>query len=104
MLLGAREVAGHQVGLARVFVGATMSRVQLERAPVVLERVVELAEIPVGETEIVLQIRVVRVPERGLAEASSGFGPVFAIERVLARRVVRVALGGSWFRFARVGE
>src|SRR4030095_16403123 len=100
MLLGAREVADHQVGLTRIFVGAAVPWVQLERAPVVLERVVELADIPVGETEVVLEIRVVRVSQRRLAEAASGFRPVFAIERFLASGVVRVAFGSSPFWFA----
>ncbi len=61
MLLGAREVADHQVGLARVLVGAAVARIQLERAPVVLERGVELSEIAVGVPEVVLQVGIVGV-------------------------------------------
>ena len=68
MLLGTREIADHQVGFSRVFVGAAVAGIQLERAPVVLERGVELAEIAVGVAEIVLEVGIFRVTQRRLSE------------------------------------
>src|SRR5207247_8487077 len=91
VLLGLRQVAHQQVGLADVLVSAAVARVELERSLVVFERGVELTEMPVREPEVVLQVGVLGVAQRGLPESLDRFGPVLALVRQLAGRVVGVA-------------
>ena len=67
MFLRLGEVFHQQVCLADILVRAAVPRVQIERAPIVLEREVELLEIAVGIAQVILQIGVARIPQRRLA-------------------------------------
>ena len=60
VFLGLGEIAGHQVGLAQIFVGAAVLRIQGQRLVVVPEGGIEVAELAVRETEVVLGIGVIR--------------------------------------------
>jgi hypothetical protein len=50
------DITHHQVGLADVLVRAAVLRVDRQRASVVLERFVELAEAPVSKAQFVVQV------------------------------------------------
>src|SRR5215468_12151924 len=65
VLLRLRQVVDHEVGLAHVLVGSAMAGIELERAPVVIERELELARVTVRVAKIVLDISVPRVTQRG---------------------------------------
>src|SRR5258705_8967859 len=64
VLLGLREVAGHEVGLAHVLVRAAVARAEHEGALVVAECVGEVAGIAVCEAEVVLDVGVAGVAQR----------------------------------------
>ena len=65
MLLGLGRVVGNQVRLADVLVSAAMAGVELERLLVVREGGLELAALAIGVAEVILDVRVTRVAERG---------------------------------------
>ena len=63
MLLGLRQVADHQVSLAKVLVRAAMARVEHEGGPVMLERGAEFAGVAVRVAEKILDIWIAIVLE-----------------------------------------
>src|SRR5262245_7830481 len=90
MFLGLGRVVGHQVRLADVFVRAAMAGVELERLLIVREGRLELAALPIGIAEIILDVRVAGVAERGGGEQPDRAVPVLGGDGRLPRRVVRV--------------
>src|SRR5215510_3171222 len=68
VLLRLRQVVDHEVGLTHVLVGSAMARIELERAPVMIERALELARVTVRVAQVVLDIGVSRVTQRGGGE------------------------------------
>src|SRR5262249_6946772 len=56
-----------------------------------------------GESEIVLQVGVVRIAQRGLIEMGDRLAPRLSLQRLLAGRIVGVALSGV-FSVRRVGN
>lgn len=102
VLLRARQVACHEECLADVLVGATMARVELDRAPVVLESELVLLQVAVGKAEAVLQVRMVGLAHFRALEQAGGILPVLHLARPLARSVVRIA--GGEIRISFVGS
>src|SRR5438477_4043089 len=80
VLLGFRQVVDHQVGFAGVLVGAAVTRVELQRALVVLEGEIQLAGVAIRVAEVVLDVGVARVPQRGGGERPNGRGPVLRLD------------------------
>src|SRR5262249_39597623 len=71
-------------------VGAAVARVDLQRARVVLERRGKLAGVAVGVAEIVLDLGVARVAQRGRRQQADRDRPVLRLDRAPARHVVGV--------------
>src|SRR5262245_19558262 len=90
MLLGLGRVVGYQVRLADVFVGAAMAGVELERLLIVREGRLELAALPIGIAEVILDVRVAGVAKRGRGERPDRAGPVLGGDGRLPRRIVRI--------------
>lgn len=104
MLLRAGQIAGHQIGLADVFMRAAMARAELERALVVFEGEIELLEVAIRVAEVVLQVGIVRVAQRRPLETSRGLWLVFVFPGPFAGRVVRVARRCLWIVLCGVGD
>src|SRR5262249_57237204 len=73
------RVVDDEIGFADVFVRATMPRIELERAPVVLEGEVHLAGLAVRVAKIVLAVCVPRIAERGGGERPDRGLPVLRL-------------------------
>src|SRR5205814_5271374 len=67
-------------------------RVELQRAVVVLERGREVARVPVGEAEQVLDVGVARIAQRRRAEHPDRARPLLSLDRLAAAGVVGVEL------------
>src|SRR5882724_1172993 len=90
MLLGLGRVVGHQVRLADVLVSAAMAGVELQRLLVVREGRLELAALAIGVAEVILDVRVARVAERGRGKRPDRAIPVLGRDGRFPRRIVRV--------------
>jgi hypothetical protein len=104
MLLGLGRVVGYQIGLADVLVGAAMARVELERLLVVREGRLELAALAIGVAEVILDIRVTRVAERGRGKRPDRAVPVLGRDSRLPRRIVRIEPAFFRLVLARIRE
>src|SRR4029450_2318810 len=103
MSLRSRHVARHEVSLADVLVRAAMARIELDGAPVMLEREVVLLEVAMGKTEHGLQVRVVGMAQLRALEKARGLRPVLFLGRPLTRRVVLVTRYEIRIRIGRIG-
>ena len=70
MLLGTRDVADHQIGLADVFVRPAVPRIDRQRALVVFEGLVHLAQLAMREAELVVQVGGIRKAAKRRVEAA----------------------------------
>src|SRR5215510_3582522 len=104
MLLGLGQVIGHQVRLAHVLVGAAMARVDLQRTLVVHEGGLELAALAVGVAQVVLDVGVARIAERGGGKQPDRGAPVFRRDGRFPRRVIRIELSFLRCLLGRLGE
>src|SRR5215510_7090199 len=104
MLLGLGRIVGHQIGLADVLVGAAMARVELERLLVVREGRLELAALAIGVAEVVLDVRVAGVAERGRGKRPDRAVPVLGRDGRLPCRIVRIEPAFFRLFLARIGE
>src|SRR5262245_38814924 len=104
MLLGLDRIVGHQVGLADVLVGTAMARVELERLLVVREGRLELAALAIRVAEVVLDVRVAGVAERGGGERPDRTVPVLGADGRLPCRIVRIEPAFLRLFLTRIGE
>ena len=96
----AYAVSGQGYPLVR----AAVPGVELERAPVMLEREVELTRVPVGVAEIVLDIGIAGVAERRRGKRLDRGAPVLRLDRLFARGVVRIELRCVRIAVVRIGR
>src|SRR5439155_10572470 len=104
MLFRLREVVDHQIGLADVLVRASMSGIELERPPIVLERELELPGVTIRVAEIVLDVGIARVSERGGGERPDRGFPALRLDGRFPRREIRVQLRAGRRLVGRVGR
>src|SRR6267154_652888 len=103
LLLRFLHVVRQEVSLAQVFARAAMARVELERAPVVFERGIELPGIAVGVSEEILDVGVAIVLQERLVQALDGALPVLRFDRLLSCGIVRAGGRSLLVLLARVG-
>jgi hypothetical protein len=93
VLLRLRQIVDEQVGFPDVLVRPAMPRVELERPLVVLERLLHLSGIAIGEAEVVLDVRIARVADCRGRQRADRCRPVPRLDRLLACRVIGAERG-----------
>jgi hypothetical protein len=90
VLFGFRKVVHDQIRLADIFMRATVTRTECERALIMPESGIELAGVAVGVTEVALDVGIARIAQRCRGERRDGRTPLLGFDRLLARGVVGI--------------
>ena len=84
VLLGRDRIAKYQVDFAEMLVGTVMARIEHQRLLVMSDRRPHLAQTPIGIANVVLNVGISRVAQRGKLERCDCGIPILCAERLLA--------------------
>src|SRR5207245_315870 len=104
MLRRPGRVVDYEISLADVFVRAAMPRIELQCPLVMPEGELELAGMAIRVAEIVLDVGVARVAERGGGERPDRGIPVLRLDGRFPRRVIRIELRSERRLVGRIGD